>query len=118
MTSGHSGSQLMGMPKNIWRLSAITLAIGLGFVFLILIADFPVENSRVLYLLFYIVCWILALCCVVNFATMVVFSIVGIRSKKISIFDLVIVWFVSICLDVFGGFFVVIMLLGMSGYGQ
>ena len=116
--SEHSKHRFIDVFRTTWRWSAIVLAGGLGLVFFTLVVDLPLEESRVLFFLFFVFCWFLAFCCFVNLGMMAMLSILSFQGSGLSPMDLFIGWFVTIFLDIFGGFFVVMIILGIIGYGQ
>jgi len=118
MMSDHSKHRFFDVFRITWRWSSIVLAGGLGLVFLTLTVDLPLEESRILFLLFFIFCWFLAFCCLVNLGMMIMLSTFSFRGYGLSFIDLFIGWFVTVFLGIFGGFFIVLMILGISGYGQ
>ncbi len=118
MMTESSDCQVLEFFQKIWRWSCYVVAGGLGLVLLVVGLDIPIEESRTLFFLFYIACWFLVLSCFSNVISMVLISIIGLRGKGLSLSAIFFGWFITIFLGFFGGFFAVLMVLGISGYGQ
>lgn len=118
MKAGESKNRMIQIFRKAWRWSGYVVASGLVLILLVVGLDFPIEEDQFLFLLFYVMCWVLSLCCFVNVSSMVLISVISLRGTGLSLLEVFFGWCISVFLGIFGGFMIVLLILGMSGYGQ